>query len=175
MRTYLGALTSCCLGHEHPRSMSLGKSQKPYLDRELLKNHGIEFRERTTTVDKLEPWLTPLFHYLTRMPDQFPKKWMHTFRKELKWFEEQGQDRNHADRKTWCIGPIENSTSSEGRVRPTTSVKKTHDELTAYAHAAYDMVQCRKKNENEPKWMSILITHIFLDYAKANGESNSYE
>ena len=157
-------------------SMSPEKNQKPYLNRELLKNHGIRFRERTTTAaDELRPWLRPLFHSLTRIPDRFPGDLNNTFGEELKRFEDEGQDRNDADRKTWCMGPIENPNQSDGKLRTDSAVKKTRNKLAVYQQAAREMQQCRVTNENEPKWVSILSRHIFLDFPKIDGESNTYE
>lgn len=157
-------------------SMSSERYQKPYLDRELLKNHGIRFRERTTNAaDELRPWLRPLFHSLTRIPDRFPRDLKDTFEEELERFEDEGQDRNNADRRTWCLGPIENSNQSDGKLRTDSAVKKTRNKLAVYQQAAREMQQYRVMNENESKWVTILSRHIFLDYPKIDGESNTYE
>lgn len=157
--------------------MSSERTQKADLDRELLKNHGIRFRERTTTADKLEPLLQRLFHFLTHVPDRldrFPRDMRDTFREELKRFSENGQDRNSADRENWCLGPVENTNQSHGRILSNSAVKKTRNKFAAYQQVAYDVQQYRAKKEMEPKWTSILTRHIFVDFPKVDGESNSW-
>lgn len=149
--------------------------QKPYLDRELLKNHGIRFRERTTTADKLEPWLQPLFHFLTRIPDRVPRDLRDILGEDLKRFEDKGQDRDNADRKIWCLGPIEDPNQSDGRLRKDSAVRKTRNKLATHQQAAWDMQQCRAKNEKEKKWVEILTRHIFLEFPKVDGRSDTYE
>ncbi|KAF2995267.1 hypothetical protein E8E13_004005 [Curvularia kusanoi] len=154
---------------------SVIKGQKPPVTTKQLKNHGIIFKEATTTVDHLEAWLQPIYHSLTRIPDQFPRRSHKVFGKELQKFKQTGQDRQHDDVKSWCLAPEKGSVhldESFNDEAERSQVREHHKESQDVAMAVRSYIDT---GESEPKWHKFLENRIFLDFETARKGSDKFE
>ena len=92
-----------------------GNAEKPRLDREQLRKHGIDFVETIANTDELEDWLRPIYRSITRLPTDIPIYARNKFKEELLDFGSRGQDRDEAQSKHWCLEPDANQDNTRRR------------------------------------------------------------
>jgi hypothetical protein len=154
--------------------MSSGKvTENPKFSRKQLQGHGIDFIDKVSDIDELDPWLQSICLTITRLPGNFPKAARNMFNKELKQFRLHGQDRDGARRQGWCPRPVENPDYLQRENYTTSAAEEDHLKPESCEQALQDVGMCRIRNDN--KWTQVLREHIFWDSHKANKGSSSCE
>jgi hypothetical protein len=161
---------------QHPSNMSPEKrTEKPNLSRKQLQGHDIDYIDKVSDIDELDPWLRPICLTITRLQERFSRAARNTFNKELKQFRLHGQDRDDARRQGWCLKPVENPDYLQRENYTTSAAQGDHLKPESCEQALGDVRLCRVRNENENKWTQVLREHVFWDFQKANRGLGSYE
>jgi hypothetical protein len=152
-----------------------GVTGKPKLSTKQLQGHGIEYINKVSNIDELDPWLRTICFTITRLQEHVPKATRKAFNKELDQFSLYGQDSEDALRQGWCLRPVENFDYLDQESYTTPTAERDHLKPGSCEQALQAVRQCRERNEAEDKWTQILCEYIFWDFHKANSGSSSYE
>jgi hypothetical protein len=152
-----------------------GVTMKPKLSRKQLEGHGIEYIDKVSNIDELDPWLRTMCSTITRLQEHVPKATRKAFNKELDQFSLHGQDSEDALQQGWCLRPVKSFDHLHQESYTTPAAERDHLKPESCEQALQAVRQCRKRNENEEKWTQVLCEYVFWDFHKANSGSSSYE
>lgn len=176
------------------------KIHKPKLNKDILKQNGINFLEHVHESEELPEWIRPIPQHLVCFHGQLLYKNMKGFKREFNDFCDSKQDGEEALAARWSVMPPELRTDpiwiqrrifttdekklagktsarlkDRDKIQDTERITESKIELEICQDIRKMAIKLREKQAAETKWIDLLHNDVFQTFDKVYSYASTYE
>jgi hypothetical protein len=176
------------------------KIYKPKLNKDILKQNGINFLEHVHESEELPDWIRPIPQHLLRFHERLSYNHMKDFEWEFNAFRKSGPDRKEARTARWSLMPPELETDpiwiqqerftmdkgkpagktsarfqDRDKIQGTEQITESKTELKICHNIRKRAIRLRNDGEAETTWIDFLHNDIFRRFDKVYSYASTYE